>query len=193
MGEGYGATSSRRRSTRRGAEDWITPARAHRRRRARSTCTAGRGSLASTSAREGWGMTITEAAACGTPAVVTRIAGHADAVVDGTHRPARRRRATSSPTRSTACSRDADAARAARRRRARARGAASRGRRRHAARSRCSRRPRSGAAPARDRRRLTERRRAAPRSDGAAGIAPGRLRVARLRRARARSRTSRCC
>lgn len=39
--------------------------------------------LASTSLREGWGMTITEAAACGTPAVVTRIAGHRDAVVHG--------------------------------------------------------------------------------------------------------------
>jgi glycosyltransferase involved in cell wall biosynthesis len=39
--------------------------------------------LASTSAREGWGMTITEASACGTPAVATRIAGHEDAVVDG--------------------------------------------------------------------------------------------------------------
>jgi glycosyltransferase involved in cell wall biosynthesis len=37
--------------------------------------------VASTSAREGWGMTITEAAACGTPAVVTDIAGHRDAVV----------------------------------------------------------------------------------------------------------------
>jgi len=36
--------------------------------------------LASTSAREGWGMTITEAAACGTPAVVTDIAGHRDAI-----------------------------------------------------------------------------------------------------------------
>src|SRR5262249_61189764 len=40
--------------------------------------------LASASAHEGWGMTITEAAACGTPAVVSRITGHADAVVDGT-------------------------------------------------------------------------------------------------------------
>ncbi|HEV7523773.1 MAG TPA: glycosyltransferase family 4 protein [Acidimicrobiia bacterium] len=40
--------------------------------------------LASASAHEGWGMTITEAAACGTPAVATRIAGHSDAVVDGT-------------------------------------------------------------------------------------------------------------
>lgn len=39
--------------------------------------------VTSASAREGWGMTLTEAAACGTPAVATRIAGHADAVVDG--------------------------------------------------------------------------------------------------------------
>jgi glycosyltransferase involved in cell wall biosynthesis len=39
--------------------------------------------VASASAREGWGMTITEAAACGTPSVVTNIAGHRDAVVDG--------------------------------------------------------------------------------------------------------------
>jgi glycosyltransferase involved in cell wall biosynthesis len=39
--------------------------------------------VGSTSVREGWGMTLTEAAACGTPAVATRIAGHEDAVVDG--------------------------------------------------------------------------------------------------------------
>jgi glycosyltransferase involved in cell wall biosynthesis len=39
--------------------------------------------LASASQREGWGMTVTEAAACGTPAVATRIAGHADAVAHG--------------------------------------------------------------------------------------------------------------
>ncbi len=39
--------------------------------------------VASASAREGWGMTLTEGAACGTPAVATRIAGHADAVRDG--------------------------------------------------------------------------------------------------------------
>jgi glycosyltransferase involved in cell wall biosynthesis len=39
--------------------------------------------VASASAREGWGMTLTEAAACGTPAVATRIAGHTDAVADG--------------------------------------------------------------------------------------------------------------
>jgi len=39
--------------------------------------------LASTSQREGWGMTISEAGACATPAVVSRIAGHVDAVEDG--------------------------------------------------------------------------------------------------------------
>jgi glycosyltransferase involved in cell wall biosynthesis len=39
--------------------------------------------IASASVREGWGMTLTEAAACGTPAVATRIAGHDDAVLDG--------------------------------------------------------------------------------------------------------------
>jgi len=36
--------------------------------------------VAGAAAREGWGMTLTEAAACGTPSVATRIAGHLDAV-----------------------------------------------------------------------------------------------------------------
>ena len=39
--------------------------------------------VASVSVREGWGMTLTEAAACGTPTVATDIAGHADAVAAG--------------------------------------------------------------------------------------------------------------
>jgi glycosyltransferase involved in cell wall biosynthesis len=39
--------------------------------------------VVSSSAREGWGLSLTEAAACGTPAVATRISGHADAVADG--------------------------------------------------------------------------------------------------------------
>ena len=39
--------------------------------------------VASASAHEGWGMTLTEAAACGTPAVATRIPGHEDAVRNG--------------------------------------------------------------------------------------------------------------
>ena len=40
--------------------------------------------VASASVREGWGMTLTEAAACGTPAIATRIPGHVDALADGT-------------------------------------------------------------------------------------------------------------
>lgn len=39
--------------------------------------------VVSASIAEGWGMTITEAGACGTPAVATRIAGHVDAIVEG--------------------------------------------------------------------------------------------------------------
>ncbi len=39
--------------------------------------------VASASLREGWGMTLTEAAACATPSVATDIAGHRDAVTDG--------------------------------------------------------------------------------------------------------------
>lgn len=39
--------------------------------------------VAATSKSEGWGMTLTEAAACGTPAVATSIPGHLDAVADG--------------------------------------------------------------------------------------------------------------
>lgn len=39
--------------------------------------------VVASSLREGWGMSLTEAAACGTPAVATDIAGHCDAVVDG--------------------------------------------------------------------------------------------------------------
>jgi glycosyltransferase involved in cell wall biosynthesis len=39
--------------------------------------------VASASVSEGWGMTLTEAAACGTPSVATDIAGHRDAVDDG--------------------------------------------------------------------------------------------------------------
>ncbi len=38
--------------------------------------------VSSTSSHEGWGMTLTEAAACGTPAVATRIPGHQDAIID---------------------------------------------------------------------------------------------------------------
>ena len=39
--------------------------------------------VVSASAYEGWGLTITEAAACGTPAVASPIDGHLDAIDDG--------------------------------------------------------------------------------------------------------------
>jgi glycosyltransferase involved in cell wall biosynthesis len=39
--------------------------------------------VASASIAEGWGMTLTEAAACGTPAVASDIAGHRDSVAAG--------------------------------------------------------------------------------------------------------------
>ncbi|MBI1870773.1 MAG: glycosyltransferase family 4 protein [Chlamydiae bacterium] len=35
------------------------------------------------SAKEGWGMTVTESAACGTPAIVSRVSGLIDSVVEG--------------------------------------------------------------------------------------------------------------
>jgi glycosyltransferase involved in cell wall biosynthesis len=82
VGEGYerpGLEALRRRM---GAEDWIDlPGRVTQEelvgwyRRAWL--------VASSSLREGWGMTLTEAAACGTAAVATDIAGHRDAVLDG--------------------------------------------------------------------------------------------------------------
>lgn len=39
--------------------------------------------VVASSAREGWGMSLTEAAACGTPCVATDIAGHRDAAAGG--------------------------------------------------------------------------------------------------------------
>jgi glycosyltransferase involved in cell wall biosynthesis len=82
IGEGYERSALERLRAELGASDWIhLPGRAgddelvdwYRRAWV----------VASSSQREGWGMTLTEAAACGTPAVATNIAGHADAVVDG--------------------------------------------------------------------------------------------------------------
>jgi glycosyltransferase involved in cell wall biosynthesis len=81
VGEGYERDVLQRQIAELGATDWISlPGRVdddtlvdlYRRAWV----------LASSSLHEGWGMTITEAAACGTPAIATRIAGHEDAVVD---------------------------------------------------------------------------------------------------------------
>ena len=79
VGEGYEREALEALLRERGAEEWISlPGRVgdaelldlYRRAWV----------VASTSAREGWGMTLTEAAACGTPAVATDIAGHRDAI-----------------------------------------------------------------------------------------------------------------
>ena len=121
--------------------------------------------VASASAHEGWGMTLTEAAACGTPAVATRIAGHDDAVLhertgllvdDG---PDVRAARSTGPRRRRRCGRDSA-------RRARARADGSRGARRRAARSRCSRPKRSADAR---RERAGDRRQSA---DGRAASSP---------------------
>jgi glycosyltransferase involved in cell wall biosynthesis len=82
VGEGYRRESLEAQVRERSAERWISlPGRIgdaelvalYRRSWA----------VVSAAAREGWGMTLTEAAACGTPAVATRIAGHLDAIADG--------------------------------------------------------------------------------------------------------------
>ena len=92
VGQGYErpATSS-------GSSTTSTPAswvhlRGHvLRRRARRALLRSAWVIASASSDEGWGLSLTEAAACGTPAVATRIAGHVDSVARRRHRSARRR------------------------------------------------------------------------------------------------------
>jgi glycosyltransferase involved in cell wall biosynthesis len=65
-----------------GAEGWVKllghVERDELRAEYRSAWVVASGSLA-----EGWGLTLTEAAACGTPAVATDISGHRCSVVDG--------------------------------------------------------------------------------------------------------------
>jgi len=82
VGEGYERESLERRIAELGAHGWISlPGRVDDGTRLDLYQRAW--VLASASRHEGWGMTITEAAACRTPAVATRIAGHTDAIVDG--------------------------------------------------------------------------------------------------------------
>ena len=81
VGEGYEREALEAQVREVGAEDWISmPGRIEP--AALVDLYRQAWILASASAHEGWGMTITEAAACGTPAVATRIAGHSDAVVN---------------------------------------------------------------------------------------------------------------
>jgi glycosyltransferase involved in cell wall biosynthesis len=81
-GEGYERDALERRIAELGAQDWISLP-GHVDDAALLDLYRRAWLLASASRHEGWGMTITEAAACGTPAVATRIPGHMDAIVDG--------------------------------------------------------------------------------------------------------------
>jgi glycosyltransferase involved in cell wall biosynthesis len=83
VGEGYERDALERRIAEVGAGDWISlPGRVDD--AALLDLYRSAWVLASASRHEGWGMSITEAAACQTPAVATRIAGHSDAIIDGT-------------------------------------------------------------------------------------------------------------
>jgi glycosyltransferase involved in cell wall biosynthesis len=79
VGEGYEREALESQIAAAGAQDWLTlPGRVSD---AELVALYQRAwVVTSASAREGWGMTLTEAAACGTPSVVTDIAGHRDAV-----------------------------------------------------------------------------------------------------------------
>jgi glycosyltransferase involved in cell wall biosynthesis len=82
IGEGYERTALEALRAELGADGWLAmPGRVND---AEQLAAYQRAWLvASSSLREGWGMTLTEAAACGTPAVATDIAGHRDAVRQG--------------------------------------------------------------------------------------------------------------
>ncbi|HEY2429018.1 MAG TPA: glycosyltransferase family 4 protein, partial [Acidimicrobiales bacterium] len=81
-GEGYERDAVAARIAHHGAQDWIElPGRVDDHQLVELYRQAW--VVASASAREGWGMTLTEAAACATPSVASNIAGHRDAVVHG--------------------------------------------------------------------------------------------------------------
>ena len=82
IGEGYERPALERLIADRGAEEWCT---IEGRISHDELVAAYRSAwvVASMSRAEGWGMTLTEGAACGTPAVATRIPGHTDAIADG--------------------------------------------------------------------------------------------------------------
>ncbi len=82
VGEGYERPALEARVRAAGAEQWLTlPGRVSD--TALVDLYQRAWLVVSTSSREGWGMTLTEAGACGTPSVATRIAGHEDALADG--------------------------------------------------------------------------------------------------------------
>jgi glycosyltransferase involved in cell wall biosynthesis len=82
VGEGYERPRLEALRRELGAEEWLE-LRGRVDERAKLALYRSAWVLASASLREGWGMTLTEAAACGTPSVATDIPGHRDAVDDG--------------------------------------------------------------------------------------------------------------
>ena len=82
VGDGPQRRELERRITAAGASEWVSlPGRVERTRlveRYRAAWLVVSGSLA-----EGWGLSLTEGAACGTPSVATDINGHRSSVVDG--------------------------------------------------------------------------------------------------------------
>jgi glycosyltransferase involved in cell wall biosynthesis len=79
LGEGYDRGSLEYLRSSLGADDWLAmPGRVSDVQQVAEYRKAWL--VASSSAREGWGMTLTEAASCGTPSVASDIAGHRDAV-----------------------------------------------------------------------------------------------------------------
>ena len=82
VGDGYERERIERLIERLGAQSWVHLARRITDEDLITHYQQAR-AVASASVREGWGLTLTEAAACGTPAVATRVVGHIDTVADG--------------------------------------------------------------------------------------------------------------
>jgi glycosyltransferase involved in cell wall biosynthesis len=82
VGEGPLRTDLENAIARHGAADWIT-LRGHLGRPELVALYRRAWLVASASLTEGWGLSLTEAAACATPAVATDINGHRSSVVDG--------------------------------------------------------------------------------------------------------------
>lgn len=82
VGEGPLRPELEARIARHGASEWVTLA-GHLTHQELISLYQRAWLVSSASLAEGWGLTLTEAAACGTPAVATDINGHRSSVVDG--------------------------------------------------------------------------------------------------------------
>lgn len=82
VGDGPMEGPVRERIAAHGAEQWVTLA-GHLPRERLVDLYRRAWLVTSASLAEGWGLTITEAAACGTPAVATDVTGHHSSVIDG--------------------------------------------------------------------------------------------------------------